>query len=105
MPSKHSRQPAMISSLRQYAGCRGSLVAQELLCGGLARRHTCRTRVKHTRWCLVGSPKWKVRVTSVVPQLYWPPATAEPLYEAVPVIFLQKATLTAVSAVVQDALA
>ena len=35
---------------------------------------TWSTRVKHTRWCLEGSPRWKVRVTSVVPQSYWPPA-------------------------------
>ena len=32
-----------------------------------------RTRVKHWRSNVVGLPKWKVRVTSVVPSLYWPP--------------------------------
>ena len=30
--------------------------------------------MKHTRWWSVGVPMWKVRVTSVVPQSYCPPA-------------------------------
>ena len=31
------------------------------------------TRVKHSRCHGVGVPRWKVRVTSVVPVAYWPP--------------------------------
>ena len=36
-------------------------------------RSTFRTRVQQCRWCSVGVPKCKVRVTSVVPSLYWAP--------------------------------
>jgi len=43
---------------------------------GRGRGRACSTRVKHSRWCAVGSPMWNVRVTSVVPQSYWPPARA-----------------------------
>jgi len=40
---------------------------------GAGGGRACSTRVKHSRWCAVGSPMWNVRVTSVVPQSYWPP--------------------------------
>jgi len=41
--------------------------------GGLA----CRTLLKHIFWYSLGSPMWKVRVTSVVPQSYCPPVQEE----------------------------
>mmetsp|Transcript_30765 Transcript_30765/g.100140 ORF Transcript_30765/g.100140 Transcript_30765/m.100140 type:complete len:270 (-) Transcript_30765:863-1672(-) len=34
------------------------------------------TRVKHSFWCAVGSPKWTVRVASVVPQSNCAPASS-----------------------------
>lgn len=38
---------------------------------------TLRTSVKQCRWCWVGVPKCTVRVTSVVPSVYWPPESCE----------------------------
>lgn len=40
-------------------------------------RFPCSTRVKHSFWYREGSPKCKVRVTSVVPSEYWPPESSK----------------------------